>query len=253
MSLQSNFHSALRDPTLPTPSGLTGPKASVAHRRFNVYRNNVATSLIDALESGFPVIFKLLGEQNFRNIARDYQWQNPPSSPLMMTYGETFPDFLEGLEALAHIPYLSDVARLEYALRLSYHSADATLIAPQDLAMIPPENLPAAKLTFAPAVRVIRSRWPIFGIWEFNTRESAPKPVGRSESVLITRREFDPTPMLISEADAMCLRLLQNGTALGGALERVQKHAPDYDISALLGVLIGQGTITDITLPEGSA
>jgi hypothetical protein len=138
---QSAFHSTLRAPDATIPDGLTDARGRPAGRRFNVYRNNVATALMDALETGFPVIRKLLGAENFRNIARDFQWQNPPDSPLMMHYGAGFPDYLAGLPQLARFPYLADVARLELALRHSYHAADHTPLPPETLAATDPDAL----------------------------------------------------------------------------------------------------------------
>ena len=53
MSDQSAFAAALMDPTQPAPEGLRDPFGGPAGKRFDVYRNNVAVSLTEALETGF--------------------------------------------------------------------------------------------------------------------------------------------------------------------------------------------------------
>ena len=164
---QSEFPAAMLHAALPVPEGLLDGEKRPAARRFNVYRNNVAVSLTEALKTAFPLITKLLGEANMDGLARLYLKAHPPASPLMMFYGEHFPEFLASMEQLSHLGYLPDVARLELAERRAYHAADAEPIAPETLAALPPDALMQATLTLAPAVQLVRSPWPLHGIRRF--------------------------------------------------------------------------------------
>ena len=178
---------ALMDPDRPVPQGLQDGQGRPAGRRFNVYRNNVTTSLIAALEQGFPAVAKLLGAQNFTGLARAFVQDNPPRSRLMMHYGAGFAEFLETIPALNHLGYLGDVARLELALRRSYHAADATPLDPAQIGAIPPEALAATRFALAPAVEIIRSPWPLHAIWTYAMIPGSPKPQASAQDVLITR------------------------------------------------------------------
>ncbi len=64
MSRQSAFRAAILDADRPAPPDLQDGLGRPAKRRFNVYRNNVAVSLTEALEAGFPAVARLLGEEN---------------------------------------------------------------------------------------------------------------------------------------------------------------------------------------------
>ena len=150
MTSQAAFHAALLDAGLPAPPGLTGPMGAPVGNRFNVYRNNVVMSLTEALQSSFPVVQKLVGEEFFAAMAGLYLRQHPPSSPLLMYYGERMPAFLAGFAPAQRHGYLPDIARLELALRQSYHAADATAIDAAMMAALAAHDLPAARFAFTP-------------------------------------------------------------------------------------------------------
>ena len=243
---QSEFRAALLDGAQDRPLGLTDAQNRAAGRRFDVYRNNVAVSLTEALETGFPAIAKLLGGENFKAIAGMFLRQYPPGSPLMMHYGAEFPDFLSGLEQLGHLGYLGDVARLELALRRAYHAADAPPIAPEALAEIPPMDLADVRLQFAPAVELLCSPWPVHAIWAFNMAKG-PKPQAIAQDVLVLRPEFDPEPHALAPGARTCVLALMRGETLGVAAELGAEASEKFDFSGLLTLLLSGNAITNIT------
>ncbi|WP_299849295.1 DNA-binding domain-containing protein [uncultured Roseovarius sp.] len=247
---QTAFHTALLDASEAVPEGLSDGVGHPAGSRFSVYRNNVAVSLTEALELSFPAIVKLLGEENFKGLAGIFLRQNPPETPIMMQYGAAFPDFLAGFEPLAHIGYLPDVARLEQAVRVSYHAADATPVDPEVLQELSPEELATARLELAPSLQVIRSPWPIHQIWAYNLEEGSPKPTGGAQSVLILRPEFDPELTPISSGIAAFIIALLRGETLPEANEAAIESEEDFDLSHGLGLLLSAQAITRIKTGE---
>ncbi len=243
---QTEFTRAMMDAGQPVPDGLIDHQDQPAGRRFSVYRNNVAVSLTEAMHSAFPVIAKLLGKQNMDGLAGIYLRQHPPSSPLMMFYGEHFPAFLEGMEQLRHLGYLGDVARLELALRRAYHAADAAPIAPDALGALTPVQLMDTRLSLAPAVQVVCSPWPIHAIWRYNTEDGAPKPEPQAQDVLVTRPEFDPTPQVLPPGGATWIRALMKGATIGEALEQAAAADETFDLGATLALLLQGGAITGL-------
>ncbi|WP_208349945.1 DNA-binding domain-containing protein [Pseudaestuariivita rosea] len=243
---QSDFTHALLDPAAAIPNGVIDPQGLPTPKRFAVYRNNVAVSLTDALEAAFPVIVKLVGPEFFRAMVGVYLRQYPPTSPLMMFYGDQMPDFLKTFEPAQKIPYLPDIARLEQAMRQSYHAADAQPIQPSVLQDMPPDQLMGSYLHLAPAVRVISSPWPIYAIWQFNMAADAPKPEMRAEDVLITRPEYDPYLTLLPPGATLFLEASKD-MSFGEAYEQATKIVPDFDLTSTLGALIAGGAITAIS------
>ncbi|WP_037310171.1 DNA-binding domain-containing protein [Ruegeria halocynthiae] len=244
---QTTFHEALLDPSAAIPDGLLDAKAQPAGRRFSVYRNNVAVSLTEAMHQAFPVITKLLGTKNMDGLAGIFLRKHPPLSPLMMFYGEEFPEFLAGMEQLSHLGYLPDIARLELALRRSYHAADSQPVSENALA-VSPEDVMRAQLGFAPAMQVLRSDWPIYSIWRFNTEEDAPKPEPDGQDVLITRPDYDPHPHLLPLGGADWIARLQSGQTIGDAYENTAADFPEFDLGATLALLLQGGAISSVTI-----
>jgi len=236
---QSTFLAALLQPDLAPPEGLIDGQNRPAGRRFSVYRNNVIASLIDAMEVGFPSVFKLLGAENFRPLARLFVAEHPPHSPLLMHYGTAFPSFLAKIDALSRFPYLPDMAHLDLAIRQSYHSPDAPPFDPQDLEGNPLESL---RFSFAPATKILASPQPIFSIFQhlFN---AAPRPNPGPEALLITRAEFDPIPHSLPPGGHSFISGIMQGHTLGIAYENTLTTTPDFDPTPLLSLLMTSGAL----------
>lgn len=241
ITTQSAFRAALVYPNTQPPKGVTNPDGVPATKRFDVYRNNVAVSRTDALETAFPVVEKLVGNDFFRAMAGVYLRAHPPKSPMMMFYGEDMPAFLAGFGPAQSVPYLPDVARLELALRHSYHAADAPPLAPDALAQLAPDTLPHVTFGFAPSVFLVASKYPLQSIWWANTHGG---DIGKTaQPTLITRPEFDPAVDALTPQQAAILADLMAGRPLAQAL---QAGGVDFDLGPLLGLLLSRNALISI-------
>lgn len=247
---ETHFREALLDPKANRPAGLTDGQGRAAGRRFDVYRNNVAVSLTEALETAFPTIAKLVGAQNFKTLAGTFLRAHPPSSPMMMFYGTEMPAFLAAFPPTQSLKYLPDVARLELALRESYHAADCRPIDPGVLQTLPTDQLMVCTLSLAPSLRVITSEWPVLSIWRFNNVAGAPKPAMQNEDVVVLRREMDPELHLLPRGGAAFLACVNRGETFADALEASTGRHRDFDLTALLGLLLSHGAITGLGDPR---
>ncbi|WP_299962929.1 DNA-binding domain-containing protein [uncultured Roseobacter sp.] len=247
---QARFREAVLDPAAAVPPGLQDGQRAPAGNRFSVYRNNVIVSLTEALQTAFPLVAKLVGGDRFSRLAAVYVREHPPKSPLMMHYGVDFPAFLEGFAPLQHIGYLPDCARLDLLIRQSYHAADAPPV-PAERLQCAPEDLVTLRLSLAPAVRILRSPWPVHDIWRMNTQEGAPKPRPVAQDVMIARPGFDPAPWLLPPGGACWLDCLGRGLTLGEAHEAALAETADFDLAAVLTLALQSGALTDPTTKDG--
>src|SRR5262245_57558518 len=93
--IQNAFAQTIRAPEAPVPVHLRGAAQRDVTRRFSVYRNNLTAGLVAALRTQFTVVEQLVGTEFFRVMARDYVAEEPPRSPVLLDYGDTFPDFID--------------------------------------------------------------------------------------------------------------------------------------------------------------
>lgn len=242
------FAPALLDPDRPTPSVVSGPNGKAAKKRYNVYRNNVTVSLIDALAATFPSTMRLTGADFFRAMARFHVRATPPSSPLLFEYGHDFPDFIKQYEYAKPVPWLADVARIERAWLDAYHAADAEPLAPQALASIPAEGLADSSLTPHPATRIVRSRFPAVAIFAANRGDGPVGPIEAAgpEDALVTRPHLEVMVRLLPPGGAVFLMRLIAGEPLGVAAAAALADSPEFDLPANIAGMLAAGAFTAI-------
>lgn len=229
---QDQFRAALLDLAMPVPEGLLDGHGAPAGSRYGVYRNNVTHSLIEAMKVAFPLVRTLLGQQNFDRLMPVFVRAHPPRTPLLMRYGVDFPAFLEAFAPLEHLGYLGDVARMELALRASYHAADAAAFDPAVL-QNPPQVLAGLHLHLAPATIILRSRWPLHDLWQRATIADAPAPRAVGQAILITRPEYDPMIHLLPTGAATWFTALKTHP-VGPSVEAAAAAAPEFNFATSL-------------------
>jgi hypothetical protein len=244
------FAAALDDPSAATPAMTRGRMGAPDGRRFAVYRNNVAVGLIGAIEARYPVSRRLVGDDLFRAMARAFARAHKPRSPVMIAYGEDFPEFaaayLAAAEARPGLVALADVARLENAWVEAYHAEDAAAAAVGELAALSPDCLPGTRIVFHPASRLLRFLTPAASVWasaQQSGRPTAPTK-GIGEDALITRPDCDVRVRVLPPlAYDFALRLRDGATLIEAAGEL---NDPTFDLGTHLVGLVDSGAVASI-------
>lgn len=235
---QVDFISAALDPSAPVPDGFVTPDGRPAVQRFNVYRNNIVVGLKSAMEDGFPAVSSLVGEEFFNAMVGKFVRTAPPRTPILPLYGVDFAKFIDQFEPARSLPYLGDVARLEYAIRESYHAADCAPVAAAELS---DPLLFTRSIRFAPTVSWLTSPYPVTEIRAYTM--GGRKPTGGAQDILITRPEFDPVATAFPVGTNAVLDALKDGLALADAVELAPSA---LDLTHFLRCLLDGGAFTAI-------
>jgi len=219
-----------------------------------VYRNNYRGNLHDTLAGAYPVMVQLVGEEFFRYLTRHFIAQYHSRSGNLHHYGAQMTDFVASFEPAGTLPYLPDVAALEWACHRAYFAEDAPILDIAKLAQIPPEHYPDLILCTHPCCHLLRSRYPVVAIWHAHQPGAANDfqiDLDSGASIaLVSRRDDVVTVNELSAADADWLQAIQAGTSLGEATAATLERHPDFDLQAALLNLFAQGVLTDINLRE---
>ena len=245
--LQQSFAADIWDDNLNRLNGLIMDSRLPAERLFQVYRNNFWIATEDALSEIYGVVKRLVGEQFFSLLVDRYLRRYPPRHGNMHRLGRELPVFLCDFKLTEGLPYLADVARLEWAFHQVFHAPDVQPFDLRTLADIAPDQMTRLRFTLSSSSRIIYSPFPVFEIWRVNqTDYSGDQSVdldSGGESVLLTRPGLTVELQKLAPAEARFLRCLANGGNLGKATHTALECSPDFDLKRALSRYLSTGTL----------
>ncbi|MBS2132221.1 putative DNA-binding domain-containing protein (plasmid) [Burkholderia thailandensis] len=235
-AVQRHLHGAGGDASAwIVPDGFT-PDARLA-----IYRHTATAVLVNAIRLAFPAVQRLVGAACFEGAARRFIDASPPDSAWLDEYGATFPAFLARLPETASIPYLADVANLEWQVNGALHAPDTPALDVARLASIDEEALAALRLCPHPAVRLVRCAFPADAIWRavLEQDESAMRAVRLGDgpvSLLVQRTAKGIDVVRLGDGEHRVAMALFAGEAIRDALSL----APQTDGYAMLATLLAR-------------
>ena len=196
-----------------------------AAERLRIHRHHMLDSLAAALAATFPTVQAVVGAEFFRGLARAFIGRSLPTQPVLAEYGAGFPAFVADHDAARDLPYLGDVARLDWALNLAFHAPAGGRLAAADLAALPADRLPSLRLSLAPGTVLVCSPHPLDRIWAASQPEAAADPVDLAAGgvrLLVLRRPDDAAFVSLSAAEAAFVAGLGEGLTLEEAAGRAE-------------------------------
>ncbi len=208
--------------------------------RLNIYRNNLRENFLKVLELEFPVVQRLVGTDYFRQTARQFLLYAPSRSGDLFHCGRAFPVFLRQQFAASDYAYLPAVAALEWAYQEAIIAADDSQVFDlAALARLEQDSYDRLRLQAHPALRLVRSPYPIVAIWAANQADTAGDAtidIGRGgENALITRALRSTHIDAIGAGAATFLGAVLERRPLGVALEAALAADPGFDVESALG------------------
>ena len=223
--------------------------AGIAPDRLDVYRNTILSGLTRALRLAYPAVERLVGAEFFDGAADIFIRTHLPRTAYLDQYSDAFPEFLQGFAPAAALPYLADVARLEWAVNGALHAADETPLELAQLAAVGVEDQARISFQARASLQLLRTHYPADAIWHAvlnrDDETLAALDLGTGPVFLLIERGADGiTANRSSEPEWLFLSALCAGELLESALEA----APDIDAPAALAAHLAAGRFVAFTV-----
>jgi len=208
----------------------------------DIYRNNTIGTRKRALQAIYPVIEKVLGESCFDMLAFDFVNASPSIDSDLNLYGAGFPDFLQKLSnndpAFSGLPYLQDLATLEWLHHKAYYAADDLELSETQFARIDT----SVKLERSRSLFCMRTLFPIYDIWQNHQGNKSVKEVSAltdEDYILIFRQQGHPVLQLLDREEWSILQSVEGQMELDVVVQSALIEG--VDIEKKLPVMIEQG------------
>lgn len=251
LDCQRGFAAALRDAEASSSAGrwIAGD-AAVLSQRLAIYRANVAASAAKALTAAYPVLRQVVGDEFFNGLARAYLRAWPSTCGNLYDFGGEYAAFLAAFPHAQSLPYLPDLARLEWLVHRAYGAADARPWDPASLMTVAPELQGQIRFEWAAGTAVMNSAYPVARIWTIHQPGYAGEFAvdgSAAECALVARAGLRVTVTALDAGDAAFFAAALGGGTLDEAATAALNADPGFDLGALLARSIASNLICGMT------
>ena len=238
---------------------LTGLKAQVLApwaRGLAAYQANGHELAVRSLSAAYPVVAALVGDDSFATMARELWHRHPPVRGDLACWGEALAAFVAPNPQLADVPYLADVARLEWALHRAAGAPDAGAD-PASYALLSQADPETFTLRLAPGMAMLASDWPVVSLVNAHRHDDPPLAVAAArvqarvaECAAVWRQGLRPTVTPCTPAEAALLAALLQRRSLLASLNDALGADAAFDLGAWLPGAVRDGMVLGARLLE---
>jgi hypothetical protein len=228
---------------------LLRPRQGGQAARLFVYQEAYRVRLAAALESNYPILRCVLGDDAFRDLAGAYAREHPSRQPSIRWFGHDMAAFLRTQPGLCRHPSLADLAAMEWGLRNAFDAADATPSRVDDLVRLRSEQWPVLRFSAHPSVTLLPLEWAVEPLWKALTADenaNTDPPPEHAHVLLVWRVGLDTRWRSLDSDEAPLLEACVAGkpfAELGALAELYCNDTPAARLAGLLRLWIEAGVL----------
>ena len=234
---------------------IVDPTQDKVDTRLAIYRDSYYLLLVNILQKDFPLLEKLLGEEQFEVLALAYINAYPSQYCSIKDFGARLPGFLQTTAPYNKQLHLGELAELIRQLDNTLVAADAPVLTVQDLAIISQDKWGELQLIPHPSVKLLTQHYNTFSLWQALQQDKPlPKVTKSSEPqyCLIWRKELMPYCVILNKEAVCIIKTLQAQRTFAEVCEELAECLPaeevvQYVVNQLIEWL-NQGVFSEIRI-----
>ena len=183
--LQEKFQSYLLRPDNSMDRLISSSERVAAQVRLTIYADAYRLRLLEALDTDFPGLHSLAGDEEFDRLGRAYIDAHPSGHFSLRWYGNHLTEFLCSTAPWRDHPVLAEMAAFEWAMSLAFDAANDGAITLEDVAAIAPDAWGDMRLQPHASVQRVDLLWNVPLFWkaveadsELEAPQAGEHPVG---------------------------------------------------------------------------
>jgi hypothetical protein len=222
--------------------------------RVGIYAEMYWLRMRGAIRADYPFVREIVGEEDFEILVARHLRQRPSVHYSLGRLGADFAATVReaGVEVL---PWLADLAALEWARAESFVATDAPVLESSALVALGEGTFTRSRLVASPSLRVLHPSWDVLPVWRALERGLPWKElrVASADSPLVVWRQgFAVFHVPVSAPEAGALARVQAGLDLPAVCEAfAEAQEPAQAAFLAIGSWVSEGMMSALELDAG--
>jgi len=187
-----------------------------AVQRLNIYANAYFYRIHDVIKSNYEHLAKSMGDTQFHNLITSFLFENPSTVHDVGKVGYTIPEYLDTHPEYNKPVWLSDLARMERALREIFKMANHGSLSLEELQAIPPEQWGELRFEVIPSYIELELSYDVQKAYLASEQDQPlPEIEEKQHTLLVWREGFNRRHGVLEGLEKQAFRCLQQQQTFG--------------------------------------
>ena len=234
-----------------------GTRRANAKTRLGIYSGAYRLRLLEALDTDYPALRALSGDDEFEKLGYAYIESHPSPYYNMRWYGGELAEFLKITPSYNKHPVLSEMAAWEWAMALAFDAPNDPVVTVEDMVKVPADAWPNLMFTPHASLQRLNLEWNVPSFWKAVDKKEASKPPLKNEfptGWVLWRRELNIYFRSMSVEEAWAMDAMRSGNTFAeicsGLCEWIDELQVAQHAAGMLKGWIAEGMIKEVVSPR---
>jgi hypothetical protein len=216
--LEEQFQAFVLEQAPGIERGIVGTERVPVATRLGIYADAYRARLTEALQSNYPVLHQLLGDDQFNDLSLAYQQLHRSGHYSIRWYGDRLEELMRSASPYRERAALAELAAWEWRMTLAFDAADMPTLGREALAGVQPETWAELRFALHPSVHVLALRTNAPVVWRALSRNETPPALddtAGSQAWLIWRRGLETFYRSTEPSEERSLAAIAKGHKFG--------------------------------------